>query len=175
MFFERPFFPTDETDPNFKRKLEEAWYLQGVLLSDEAYRLDKDFNPKLIDPYGTGTKAFWRGVLESAGAIRMDTAGGGGRIYPFVGLKASHAFLTVFLAFLEEELGTRFPLVQGEVQSAFDADGKLAWQAMGDFVKMKSTQARDVVRLLYLGDTVGRDKPRRLADGIVTWEPAQRW
>src|SRR5260370_39931336 len=112
MFFERPFFPTDETDPNFKRKLEEAWYLQGVLLSDEAYRLDKDFNPKLIDPYGTGTKAFWRGVLESAGSIRMDTAGGGGRIYPFVGLKPSHARLTVFLQCVEEELGTRLPLVQ---------------------------------------------------------------
>lgn len=175
MLFERPFFPTDETDPDFKRKLEASWYLLGVQLADQTYRLDKNFNPKLIDPYGTGTKAFWRGILETAGAIRLDAGGGGDRKYPYVGLKASHAFLTVFLAFLEEELGTRLPLAQGEVRSSFDFDGKLAWQAMGDFIWMKGTQARDVVRLLYLGETVGRDKPRRLADAIVTWEPAQRW
>jgi hypothetical protein len=137
--------------------------------------MNPDFDRKLIDPFGTGTKAFWRGVLESAGAIRLDAAGGGDRKYPKVKLKGSHAFLTVFLEFLEEELSIPSLLANGKAKPKFDFDGKLAWQAMGGYLDFRPVQSRDIVRLLYIGETVGQESSRCMADRIVTWEPARRY
>lgn len=153
--------PYSGDDPRISEALR---YLQGVLWADPAMRLDKDIDASArIDLYGTGTKAFWRGLLETGGYIGMSAAGGE-RAYPRVELKASYSILTKFLAFLQEEIYAR-----NGVEWQWDADGKLAWQAMGEFLRLTGQKAQEVVRVLYLGETVGREGARRMADQIVQW------
>ena len=177
MIFEEPIFLLDDKHPDFERLLEQSWYLKGVLLADKEYRMDKDFSPSLIDAHGNGTKAFWRGVLETGGSIRMDAGGGRDYKHPYVELRGSYAFLSAFLAFLEEELGTRIlgPVFQGgSLNAAFDDDCQLASKAAVERVWVKGPKAHRIVRLLYLGQTVGRASPRRKADEIVTWCSGKR-
>jgi hypothetical protein len=170
MFFRPPSVPRDDSDPDFKQKLEEHWYFKGVLLADPAYRKDPDFDARLIDPYtGTGTEAFWRGVLETAGSIRVDKAGGGDLCYPHVELHGAYPFVSAFLAFLKEKLTPHIHLAGQVVALDLDFKGKLDWQTKGGFIKIRGKLAQEIIRLLYVGQTIGMETPRRTADAIVQW------
>ena len=149
----RSTIPTDES----------LQYLEGVLWADPDMRLNPAVDAKDIDQFGTGTKAFWRGLLETAGYIGM-SASSSDRAYPRVELKASHGILTKLLAFLQEEVCAR-----QHVEWLWDADGKLGWQAMGGFIRITGQKAQDIVRVLYLDQTVGRVSARHVADRIVGW------
>jgi len=164
---EKPIYPDDNEHPQAALMREQAQYLWGVLLADSEFREDRECNVALIDPFGTGTKAFWRGFLEAAGNITMKKAGGHDYEYPLVSVaKVSHPILVKFLAFMQEETCTR----QG-VEWQWDDTGKLAWQAIAGWLSMTGQKAQDVVRVLYIGETVGRESARRMADRIVQWVP----
>src|SRR6266540_4018016 len=94
-------FPTNMDDPQFKVMLEQSWYLKGAMLADAEYRMEPTFDPTEIEPQGTGTEAFWRGVLDTVGTVHMRA--GGVYTYPRVELKGSYPFLKAFLNFLEEK------------------------------------------------------------------------
>jgi len=139
-----------------------------VLYGDKEQRLDQ--NPARdigneIDPYGTGTRHFWRGVLETGGYIAVEAAGR--YAYPQFKLEGGYRFLRKFLDFCEEELA---PRAVGS-QFKWDADGKLDFQAMGGFVSVGGARAQEVVRVLYLGAVISRDTYRHRADRIVQWVP----
>lgn len=151
------------TETQINRLLEQTDYLEGVLWADPELRLDKALDAGAeIDMYGTGTKAFWRGLLETSGY--MGVASCGDRAYPRIELRASHSILTKFLAFLQEEIHTR----QG-IAWPWDADGKLAFQALGEFVRVTGQKAQDICRCLYVDQTVGRTSARQSADKIMAW------
>lgn len=160
-------FPS-ENDPQFLELREQHWYLKGCLLADDEFRMNKGFNRAEIDTHGTGTADFWRGVIDTAGSIRMS---GARYRYPFIELQGRYAFLSVFLEFLEEQLGARVlqPLALTGQTAKFDFDGKLAWQATGDFVRLKCKQAQDLARLMYVGCSVCRETNRHVADEMVMW------
>jgi hypothetical protein len=163
----------DDGHPQAALIREQNDYLWGVKLADqEEFLEDPDSNVALIDPYGTGTKAFWRGLFETAerGNITIKKSGGGDREYPMVYLKASHGILTKFLAFMQEEVYTR-----NGITWDWDDDGKLAWQAIGGFLRITGQKAQDVVRVLYIGETVGRESARHMADRIVAWTSRRQW
>jgi hypothetical protein len=167
IFSKRPIHPDDREHPQAALMREQAQYLWGVLLADSEFREDRDCDVSLIDPYGTGTKAFWRGFLESCGKITVKASGGADREYPLVSVtKVSYQILVKFLAFMQEEVYTR-----NGCEWQWDADGKLEWQAKGRFLRISGQKAQDVVRVLYIGETVGRESARRMADRIVQWAP----
>lgn len=151
------------TEEQTLRLMEQTDYLEGVLWSDPDLRMNKLLDAeRAIDPYSTGTKAFWRGVLETAGYIAMSSSGL--RAYPRVEMRGSYSFLTKFLAFLQEEIHTR-----NGVQWAWDADGKLAFQALGQFIRVTGLKAQEVARVLYVGQRVGRESTRHVVDNILGW------
>jgi hypothetical protein len=168
IFFDKPVFVDDETHPLFSHLLEQAEYLRGVLLADEAYRFDEDFDASLIDPYGTGTLHFWRGVVETAASLYMRPAGN--YTYPYCELKGSYPFLKKFLDFLEENLAVQGMVIQGNPRAKLDADGKLDWQIKGGFIRLRGTLARDTVALLYRGARVRREKYSSMANTMWAWE-----
>jgi hypothetical protein len=137
-------------------------YLEGVLWSDKDLRMDRGVDADAIDPFGTGTKAFWRGLLEGAGSMSIGASGP--RSYPRIELQATYAVLGKFLQFLQEEIHTR----RG-VEWAWDEEGKLEWQARGEFLRVTGKKAQDIVRVLYLDQTVGRQSVRHVADKIIAW------
>jgi hypothetical protein len=148
---------------DFQPLMEQTEYLRGVLCADKEVRLCKDLDPGTLDPYGTGNRNFWRGMLEAGGRIAV-YASQGDRAYPRVELKASLVVLTSFLAFLQEEIYTRKGL-----QWQWDADGKLAWQALGEFLRFTGQKAQDIIRVLYLGCSVSQDSCRGTAEQILQW------
>ena len=163
----KPVLDIDDGHPQAGLIREMNDYLWGVQLADqEEFLEDPDCNVALIDPYGTGTKAFWRGLLETAerGNITMKRSGGGDREYPHIYLKASYPIVKRFLEFLQEEINTR-----NDVSWDWDDEGKLAWQALGGWLRITGQKAQDVVRVLYIGETVGRESARHMADRIVQW------
>jgi len=161
----KPVLDIDDTHPQAALIRELNDYTWGVLLADqEEFLKDPHCDVALIDPFGTGTKAFWRGLLETAGFIGMDKAKQ--YEYPRVSLKASYPIVAKFLAFMQEEVHTR-----NGVTWDWDDDGKLAWQSMGGWLRITGQKAQDVVRVLYLGETVGRESARHMADRIVQWMP----
>ena len=140
---------------------EQTDYLEGVLWADKAHRMDADPSRDVsneIDPYGTGTKAFWRGVLETAGYIGLK---GGDRQYPRVELAGSYSFLGKFVEFLAEELA-------GNVYWA-ESWEQLRFAASGGRVRISGTRAQDVCRLLYVGQEIGQDTIRQRVDAILIW------
>ena len=97
----------------------------------------------------------------------MKKAGGHDYEYPLVSVaKVSHSILVKFLAFMQEEICTR----QG-VEWQWDDNGKLDWQAKGSWLRITGQKAQEVVRVLYIGETVGRESARHTADRIVQWVP----
>lgn len=156
----------DEQHPLFHKLGEQEQYLRGLLWADEDIRLDPAVDASAIDPFGTGTKAFWRGFLEGAGTITLKKAGGRDYAYPLVSVRASYAILVKLLAFMQEEVCDR-----NRVPWPWDADGKFEWQAKGGFLNFTGEKAADAVRVLYIGETVGRESARRVADAIVQWMP----
>lgn len=159
----------DEQHPLFLKLREQEQYLMGVLWADQDLRLNPAVDASAIDPFGTGTKAFWRGLLETAGSIRMDSAGGRDYSHPHVSLKAAYTILVKFLAFLQEEICTR-----NHIQWQWDDDGKLDWQTKGGFIRVTGQKAQDIIRVLYLGESVGRESARNTADRIVAWSSGKR-
>ena len=157
------------TDVNERSiEIERSEYLEGVLWADEDFRLDKLVDASKIDPFGTGTKAFWRGFIETAGTISMKAAGGGDRAYPRVHLKAVYQILVKFLAFMQEEICTR-----NGIPWEWDELGRFEFQAKGTFLTVTGQKAVDIVTTLYLGQTVGRSSVRHVVDRIVVWIPKQ--
>ena len=162
----KPIYPDNDKDPNFRALVEQAEYLLGVLYGDEAHRKDNDLARDIgneIDPYGPGTRDFWRGVVETGGYMKVEPAGR--YEYPRFRLEGGYKLLRKFLDFCEQELAPR-ALGLG---MRWDADGKLNHQAMGCCIRLGSQQTQEVVRLLYLGATVSRDSFRLEADRIVQW------
>jgi len=156
----------DEQHPLFQKLGEQEQYLEGVLWADPDLRLNPAVEAADIDPYGTGTKAFWRGFLEGAGTITLKRAGGRDYEYPLVSVKASYGILAKLLAFMQEEVCDR-----NHVPWPWDADGKFEWQAKGGFLNLTGEKAADIIRILYIGETVGRESVRQMADRIVQWMP----
>jgi hypothetical protein len=137
-------------------------YLEGVLWADPAHRLDMDPARNVsreIDPWGTGTKAFWRGVLESAGYIGLN--GAGDRQYPRLELAGSYHFLLKFVDFLAEELADNLAWP--------DTDKKLRFAASGGRLRLSAARAQDAIRALYVGETIGQDSVRARVDSILVW------
>ncbi len=147
---------------------ERLQYLDGVLMADEDFRLNEQADATKIDPFGTGTKAFWRGMLEAGGTV---TPHGhtSEHVYPRIELKAAYQILVKFLAFMQEEICTR-----NGIPWAWDEGEKLEWQAKGRFIRVSGQKAQDIVRVLYLGENVGRSSVRHKADQIVQWTPRNR-
>jgi hypothetical protein len=117
--------------------VEQADYLEGVLWSDADHRLDMDPARDVgreIDAYGTGTAAFWRGVLETAGHITIMGRGNGYK-YPRVELAGSYSFLCKFLDFIQEEMES-----QGQTWQ-WDVDGKLRSMASRNHFRVTGHQA----------------------------------
>ena len=151
--------------------IEQNEYLSGALYADEDHRMDMDPTrdvSKEIDAYGTGSKAFWRGVIETAGNIAIH--GGMKKFqktdaytYPRLKLSGSYAFLKKLLDFLEEELGER--------GRPWDVNGKLAFQCSGGGLEFTGRTAQDVVRVLYMGQSVARESSRRIVHRIIAWQP----
>lgn len=161
-------YPDNHKDPSFQPMVEQTEYLRGVLYADKEHRLDSDLTRDIgseIDPYGTGSKHFWRGVIESAGYVQIESAGR--YDYPQFELKGGYNFLKKFLAFLEEEFAPCAPVPGVK----FDFDGKLDWQARGGFVKLRGLRVQELVKALYLGASVSRASFRGKADRIVQWLP----
>jgi hypothetical protein len=158
----------DYKDPAFKPMVEQTEYLLGVLYADKEHRLDMDLTRDIgseIDPYGTGSQHFWRGVVDTGGYIAVE--GAGRYEYPQFELKGGYRFLRKFLDFCEETLA---PRSLGS-QFKWDADGKLEFQAMGNFISLGGGRAQEVVRLLYVGAVISRDTFRQRANRIVQWLP----
>jgi hypothetical protein len=142
-------------------------YLRGILWADKDIRLNEDIDVKQIDPWGTGTKAFWRGFIETAGTVSMTSAGaspnGTDYEYPRVEIKETiYPILRKFLDFMQEEMMRYSPL-------QWDEDGKFEWQAKGGFLRITGYKAKDIVRTLYISEVVGRESVRRVVDRIVIW------
>jgi hypothetical protein len=165
--------PTNGNDPHFRELCEQHWYLKGCLLADDEFRMNPNFDRAEIDTYGNGTQDFWRGVIETAGTFRMT---GARYRYPHIELKGSHAFLTVFLEFLEEQLGARVlqPWNLTGKPAKFDFDGKLDWQIKGEFIRLNNERARELGRLMYIDRSVGREFQRHTADEMVNWVSRKR-
>ena len=103
-------YPAYADTPENKRMVEQCEYLRGVLFADKEHRMDKDLSRdigKEIDPYGTGTQHFWRGLVETGGYIALESAGN--YASPQFVLKGGYRLLRRFLDFVEEELGPRVP------------------------------------------------------------------
>lgn len=153
---------TPDGDEAYNRQLEQVEYLHGILYADPEHRLNADADTDDIDSYGTGTKAFWRGMLEGAGYIAI--TGTGEKRYPRVELKGSLPVLTKFLAFMQEEVERAVGMPW-----AWDADGSLAFQAAGGFLRLTGQRAQDICRILYVDQEVGQDSIRHVVDEILTW------
>ena len=156
----------NQQDPAFKPLMEQCEYLRGVLYADKEHRMDMDLSRdigKEIEPYGTGTQHFWRGVVDTGGYIASE----GSYQYPQFELKGGYRFLRKFLDFCEESLA---PGILGG-QFKWDADGNLEFQAMGNCISLNGTRAQEVVRLLYVGAVIGREAFRQRADRIIQWVP----
>src|SRR5689334_14458388 len=87
--------------------IEQTEYLLGVLYADPEHRKDGDLDRNIgdeIDAHGTGTAAFWRGVLETAGRLALypKKPRENEPRYPRIELEGSYRFLRKFLDFLEE-------------------------------------------------------------------------
>lgn len=149
---------------NLPDSVEHREYLRGVMFSDPDYRKDPEVDIDMIDPYGTGNKAFWRGVLEGGGYIGLPNSRGQG--YPRIELHGAAPVLLKFIEFIGEENSRRCG-----VNWKWDSEGKLAWQANGGFVRVTGQRAVEVTLALYHDQTVGRASCRRIADGIVAWSP----
>lgn len=170
-------YPAYDETPETKLMIEQCEYLRGVLFADKENRMDKDLSRdigKEIDPYGTGTQHFWRGLIETGGYIALESAGN--YASPQLVLKGGYRLLRRFLDFVEEELGPRSPaprMLGAEVK--WDADGKLDFQARGGFISLGGTRAQEVVNLLYAGATISRDTYRYRANRIFHWVSKKRW
>lgn len=148
---------------------EQGDYLEGVLWADPAHRLDMDATRNVsdeIDAFSTGTKAFWRGVLETAGYVGMNSStwnGGqpGGRAYPRLELKGSYNFLLKFVDFLAEEM-------TGNIAWP-ETDAHLRFAASGNQIKLAGSRAQDAIRALYAGQEIGLDSIRARVDEILVW------
>ncbi|WP_321471090.1 hypothetical protein [uncultured Paludibaculum sp.] len=152
-------------DRDCRRLLEQADYLEGVLWADPARRLDNQVDPDDIDPWGTGTAAFWRGLIESAGYIALLT--NDQRTYPRLELRASWPVLSKMLEFLQEEVNQANGL-----KWDWDEGGKFQWQAGGGRVRVCGVKAQEAIRALYPPDsTVGLESIRAKVDRILTWTP----
>jgi len=155
----------EETAKCYAAQLEQTEYLAGVLWTDRAHRLDKDSSRNIsaeIDPYGTCTKAFWRGVIEVAGRIYESPSGD--YTYPQLELEGSYAFLLKFVDFLKEEMER-----EGMGMHWSETDRKLRFAASGGKLRLTGVRAQQAVRVLYLGAIVGRDSYRHRADSILQW------
>lgn len=156
------------------RLVEQTEYLEGVLWSDPALRLDPEVDPSDIDMYGTGTPAFWRGLIESSGYVGL-CRGSSDRKYPRVELKASYGVLCKFLDFLQEELQPSLSQILAGThayQQQWDTDGKLMHMAGGGLVRVTGVKAQDVCRVLYPPDSlIGLESIRCRVDEILTWVP----
>jgi hypothetical protein len=157
----------NESDRHYKAVKEQIEYLEGVLWSDRVHRMDRDSSRDIgaeIDRYGTGTKAFWRGVIETAG--RLKDYRSGEYSYPRIELEGSYSFLIKFVDFLKEEMDR-----EGLGMYWTDADAKLRFAASGGLLRVSGANAKDVVRVLYLGGEVGLESVRHRVDEILTWTP----
>ncbi len=117
----------------------------------------------MIDSYGTGNKAFWRGVLEGGGYMGLLVTQNS-NTSPRIEIKATPAVLRKFIAFIAEANAERCGM-----DWAWDADGKLAWQANGGFIRVTGVKAQEVCLALYMGQSVGCSSYRAIADRIFQW------
>jgi hypothetical protein len=143
--------------------MEQAQYVEGVLWADKAHRMDMDPERNVsheIDPYGTCSKHFWRGVLESAGYVALAS----GR--PRLALAGSYSFLIKFCNFLKEEMESAG---QGMAWQAADAD--LRFQAIDQKLAMNGRRAQEVCRVLYVGAEISLDSISHVVDEILAWGP----
>jgi len=153
--------------------IEQNEYLRGVLYSDVKHRLDMNYDRDIaqeIDPYGTSTRHFWRGVVETVGRIGMQGLNqreidmglqGAGYTYPRFELRGSYRFLRMFLDHIEENVA-----VAG---MSFDDTGKLNFACGGNILRLSGYKAQDVVKHLYQDHTVSRESVRTIVDVVLTW------
>lgn len=149
--------------PDYDALMEQSEYLNGVLWSDKAHRMDMDSDRdvgKEIDRYGSCSRHFWRGVLDAGGYVSMKESRTG-TANPLVHLNGSYCFLAKFHQHLVEELGK--PLV--------DPEGKLLFQCSANKMMMSGALAKAVIVHLYAGARVTATSNQFKADLCMTWTP----
>jgi hypothetical protein len=123
--------------------------------------MDKDNSRNVsdeIDQYGTCSRHFWRGVIDTAGNFNMYESNG--YAYVRVQLNACYYFLKKFLDFLIEELGRDI-----------DPEGKLLFMCSGGRLMFSGQLAQRIAVLLYQDCHVARASSERKADVAMTWTP----
>jgi hypothetical protein len=154
------------------RETEQIDYLEGVLWSDTARRLNASVDTSEIDgQHGTHTAAFWRGLVEAGGTISI-ASNGTDRRYPRVELRGCYPVLSKFLDYLGDALQPAVMAILAGAPMDWDEQGKFRTMASSGYLRITGRKAQDVCRVLYPPDsTVGMESVRAKVDEIVAWTP----
>jgi hypothetical protein len=148
--------------PDHERMIEQTEYLRGVLYADMAVTAE---DMLALDPWGNtfGTAAFWRGVIEHTGRMRLYNSSKPELETPVVSMTGTYALLIEFILWLR---------VQATATSTgylFDWD-KLDASCSRGTVKVTGQRAQHIVRWLYTNAWVSTTSQQQSVNDILRWK-----